>query len=87
MTAPTESLLAALRLRWHRARGGWRCKLGIHRWRAHRDLGDGINVGPYPAYRAPKHKDSWRTCTWCGASEKPAPNAWSEPGNWHWRRV
>lgn len=63
-TTDRESLLA---LRWHRIRGGWRCKVGIHRWRGHEDCGDSVNVRLVSGYRKPGSLKCWRVCDWCGA--------------------
>ena len=61
-----KSLFPSLRWRWHRIRGGWRCKVGVHRWRGHMDCGDGVNVRPWnPHHPWP---GAWRVCTWCGLS-------------------
>jgi hypothetical protein len=65
--------VTALALRLHRVRGGWRCKVGIHRWRGHMDCGDGVNVAPWNQ-RLPC-RGAWRVCDWCGAQAvaKPGP--------------
>ena len=56
----------ALRWRWHRIRGGWRCVVNIHRLRGYEDCGDGINVAPFNPYGKPG-PNCWRVCDWCGA--------------------
>lgn len=62
-----DSAANRLVLRWHRVKGGWRCVLGIHRWRGHHDLGDNINVQPISGYRKPHGARDFRVCSWCGA--------------------
>lgn len=69
----------------HRVRGGWRCKVGIHRLRGHRDCGDGVNVAPYNAHAVSPGPNAWRVCTWCGALWESAYDPLYGRG-W-WRRV
>lgn len=64
MSAPRESRVA---LRWYRIKGGWRCKIGVHRLRGHIDCGDGIHVAPYDPYVTRPARGAWRVCDWCGA--------------------
>lgn len=56
-------------LRWHRIRGGWRCKIGIHRWKGYQDLGDGKSVTQISGYKRPRGIKDFRKCTWCGKSQ------------------
>jgi len=63
----SESLFSGLRLRWHRLRGGWRCKVGLHRLRGHVDCGDGVNIAPYDPLTSRPRSGAWRVCDWCGA--------------------
>jgi hypothetical protein len=55
--------------RWHRVKGGWRCRVGIHRWRGYIPASNEGNISPAP------HKEAlaaggWRVCTWCGERER-----------------
>lgn len=49
-----------------RLRGGWRCKIGVHRLRGYRDCGDGVNVAPFNPRGRPLF-GCFRKCEWCGA--------------------
>ena len=72
-----------VRWRWHRIRGGWRCKIGLHRLRGYQDLGDGVHVAPASPHGKPGPR-TWRKCDWCGATWKAA---YDPPYGGFWQRT